>query len=159
MTEPILFDAGILLRASTASLDHAELCFSLWTRAKSGELRACIAEQTVWGFFSVLTRLQVPHRKVLAEIRKHLAVFPVVAPKETTFPHVLGSLAQLRWLRGPQVYDLLLAHTTLDNDIDTLYTFNDRHFRRFNLPLRVINPLRLSRAAGTRFHEQQASGH
>ncbi len=142
MTDPILFDTGILLRASTTSLDHADLCLSLWNRARSGDLRACIAEQTVWEFFSVLTRLQLPHRKIVAEIQKHLAVFPVVAPKETTFPQVLGSLARLRWLAGPQVYDLLLAHTALDNEVRTLYTFNDRHFRRFNLPLRVVNPIR-----------------
>jgi hypothetical protein len=48
---------------------------------------------------------------VLAEIRKHLAVFPVIAPKPTTFPDVLASLGRLRWLGGPQIYDLLLAHT------------------------------------------------
>lgn len=143
MTDPVVFDTGILLRASTTSLDHAELCVSLWTRGKLGDLRACIAEQTVWEFFSVLTRLQVPHRKVLAEIQKHLAVFPVIGPKGATFAQVLGSAARLRWLTGPQVYDLLLAHTVLDNDIDTLYTFNDRHFGRFNLPLRIVNPNRL----------------
>ena len=138
----ILFDTGILLRASTISLNHADLCLDLWTRAKAGALRACIAEQTVWEFFSVLTRLRVPHRKALAEIQKHLAVFPVIGPKETTFSRVLLSLARLRWLNGAQIYDLALAHTALDNDISALYTFNDRHYRKFDLPLRIVNPAR-----------------
>jgi predicted nucleic acid-binding protein len=64
----ILFDTGILLRSSTTTLDHSDLCLSLWNRARAGTLRACIAQQSVWEFFSVLTRLRVPHRKVLAEI-------------------------------------------------------------------------------------------
>jgi predicted nucleic acid-binding protein len=110
------------------------------TRARAGTLRACIAQQAVWEFFSVLTRLGVPHRKVLAEIRKHLAVFPLIAPKTDTFPHTLASLERLRWLRGPQVYDLFLAHTALDIEIATIYTLNDRHFRKFGLPLKVVNP-------------------
>lgn len=136
----VLFDTGILLRASTTTLDHADLCLSLWTQARAGTLRACIAQQSVWEFFSVLTRLAVPHRKVLAEIRKHLALFPVIAPKASTFPEALASLARLRWLSGPQVYDLFLAHTALDNQVTILYTLNDRHFRRFGLPLRIVNP-------------------
>jgi predicted nucleic acid-binding protein len=140
VNEVALFDTGILLRASTTTLDHADLCLSLWTRARAGRLRACIAQQTVWEFFSVLTRLRVPHRKVLAEIQKHLAVFPLIAPKPDTFPQMLASIQRLRWLGGPQVYDLLLAHTALDNEVPTLYTLNDRHFRRFGLPLQVVNP-------------------
>ena len=136
----VLFDTGILLRASTTTLGHADLCLSLWTRARAGTLRACIAQQTVWEFFSVLTRLRVPHRKVLAEVRKHLAVFPLIAPTTDTFPQTLASLGRLRWLCGPQVYDLLLAHTALDNAVATLYTLNDRHFRKFGLPLQVVNP-------------------
>ena len=140
MSDLAFFDTGILLRASTTTLDHADLCLSLWNQARAGTLRACIAQHTVWEFFSVLTRLGTPHRHVLAEIRKHLAVFPVIAPKPTTFPDVLASLGRLRWLGGPQIYDLLLAHTALDNGIATLCTFNDRHFRRFVLPLQVVNP-------------------
>jgi len=136
----VLFDTGILLRASTTTLDHADLCLSLWTQARAGTLRACIAQQSVWEFFSVLTRFAVPHRKVLVEIRKHLALFPVIAPKANTFPETLASLARLRWLSGPQVYDLFLAHTALDNQVTILYTLNDRHFRRFGLPLRIVNP-------------------
>jgi hypothetical protein len=38
------------------------------------------------------------------------------------------------------VFDLLLAHTVLDNNISTLYTFNARHFRKFGLPLRIVVP-------------------
>jgi predicted nucleic acid-binding protein len=140
MNGVVLFDTGILLRASTTTLDHAEICLSLWTSAKRGDLRACIAEQTVWEFFSVLTRLGVSHRKVFQEIQKHLAVFPVIGPKETTLSQVLASVARLRWLTGPQVYDLLLAHTVLDNNVSTLYTFNARHFRKFGLPLRIVVP-------------------
>lgn len=140
MNGVILFDTGILLRASTTTLDHADLCLSLWTRARAGTLRACIAQQSVWEFFSVLTRFRVPHRKVLVEIQKHLAVFPLIAPKNGTFSQMLASLARLRWLSGPQVYDLLLAHTALDNGVTTFYTFNDRHFRKFGLPLHVVNP-------------------
>jgi predicted nucleic acid-binding protein len=142
MNDVVLFDTGILLRASTTTLDHADLCLSLWTRVRSGQIRACIAEQTIYEFYSVLTRLRVPHRKVVEEIGKHLAVFPVVNPKERTFSNVLESIARLRWLTGPQIYDLLLAHTAVDNDITALYTLNDRHFRKFNLPLSIVNPVR-----------------
>lgn len=78
---------------------------------------------------TVLTRLAVPHRKVLGEIRKDLALFPVIAPKDSTFPEALASLARLRWLSAPQVYDLFLAYTARDNQVTILYTLNDRHFR------------------------------
>ena len=153
MNGVVLFDTGVLLRASTTTLDHAEICLSLWTRARRGDLRACIAEQTVLEFFSVLTRLGVPHREVLQEIQKHLAIFPVIGPKETTLSHVLASVARLRWLTGPQVYDLLLAHTVLDNNIPTLYTFNARHFRKFGLPLQIVVPsLATAAGSGTQIH-------
>ena len=138
----VLFDSGLLLRASTTTLDHASLSLSLWEQAKSGKIRACIAQQTIWEFFSVLTRLGVSHRSVLAEIQKHLLIFPVIAPKAETFLNCLESLRRLRWLNGAQIYDLFLVHTALDNRIDTIYTFNDRPIKRFNLPLKVINPTR-----------------
>ncbi len=140
MNGVVLFDSGILLRASTTTLEHADLCLGLWAKARDGTIRACIAQQTVFEFFSVLTRLRVPHSRVLAEMQKHLAVFPLISPKSTTFPAVLTSLQQLRWLTGPQVYDLVLAHTALDNNVRVLYTLNDRHFRKFGLPLKVVNP-------------------
>ena len=89
----------------------------------------------------MLTRLRVPHKKVLTEIQKHLKVFPLISPKEQTFAHTLTSLQKLRWLSGPQIYDLMLAHTALDNNVMNLYTFNDRHFRRFGLPLKIIDPV------------------
>lgn len=140
MEDLILYDTGLLLRASTTTLDHSELSLALWERAKAREIRACIAEQTVWEFFSILTRLRIPHRKVLTELQKHLQIFPLIAPTRETFAATFGSLQRLRWLTGPQVFDLFLAHTALDNGVRRLYTFNDRHFRRFNLPLQVVNP-------------------
>ena len=140
MSEVVLYDTGLLVRASTTTLDHSQLSLTLWQKAKGGEVRACIAEQTVWEFFSILTRLRIPHRKVLAETKKHLQVFPLVAPTRDTFGHTFESLQRLRWLTGPQIYDLFLAHTALDNRVKILYTFNDRHFRRFGLPLQVLNP-------------------
>jgi predicted nucleic acid-binding protein len=136
----VLFDTGLLLRVSTPRLDHSKLCLSLWQSVKKGELRACIAQQTVWEFYSVLTRLDVPHREVVAEIQKHLLVFPVILTRPETFPNCLGSLQRLRWLKGSQLYDLVLAQTALDNGIEEVYTFNDRHFRRFGLPLTITNP-------------------
>lgn len=140
MNDLILYDTGLLVRASTTTLDHSELSLALWEKAKTGEIRACIAEQTVWEFFSILTRLRIPHRKVLTELQKHLQVFPLIAPTRETFAHTFASLQRLRWLTGPQVYDLFLAYTALDNGVRTLYTFNDRHFQRFMLPLQVVNP-------------------
>ncbi len=146
MNGVVLFDTGILLRASTTPLNHSDQCLSLWTKARRGTIRACISQQTVFEFFSVLTRLRVPHRKVLNEMQKHLAVFPLITPKTSTFPATLESLRRLRWLTGPQVYDLLLAHTALDNHVTVLYTLNDRHFRKFGLPLQVVNPASRAKA-------------
>ncbi len=143
MSEEVLFDTGILLRASTTTLEHAELSLSLWEKARAGSIRACIAEQSVWEFFSILTRFGIPHRKVVEEIKKHLAVFPLIAPKRKTFARTLISLNRLRWLTGPQIYDLLLTQVALDNDVTIIYTFNDRHFQRFGLPLQVINPAKV----------------
>ena len=140
MNKVVLFDTGLLLRSSIDTLDHAELSLHLWEKARDGKIHACIAHQTVWEFFSVLTRLGIPHRKVAAEIKKHLQVFPLIAPRQQTFSNTLASLQQLRWLKGAQIYDLFLAHTGVDNELETLYTYNDNHFSRFNLPLRIINP-------------------
>ena len=67
----------------------------------------------------------------------------VILPVPETFPNCLVSLQRLRWLKGAQIYDLVLAQTALDNGIQELYTFNDRHFRRFQLPLTITNPTNL----------------
>ncbi len=143
MNEIILFDAGLVLRASTTTLGHADLSLSLWNDVQAGRILACIAQQTVWEFFSVLTRLGISHGNVVTELKKHLAVFPIIAPGPQTFENSLASLSRHRWIKGAQVYDLYLAHTAVDNGISILYTFNDRHFRRFKLPLRIVNPSRL----------------
>lgn len=95
-------------------------------------------------FFSFLTRLGVSHRKVIKEIRKHLKVFPLIMPKPDTFSKTMETVSKLKWLRGAQIYDVFLAHTALDNGVSTIYTFNDKHFINFKLPLNVVNPTNLS---------------
>lgn len=143
MNSEILFDTGIILRASITTLDNSELGLVLWEKAKSGEIVACIAQQTVFEFFSFLTRLGISHQKVIKEIQKHLRVFPVIMPKPDTFSKTMKTVQKLKWLKGPQIYDVFLAHTALDNGIGTIYTFNDKHFMSFRLSLNVVNPVRL----------------
>lgn len=143
MNSEILFDTGIILRASTTTLDNNELALTLWEKVKYREIIACIAGQTVFEFFSVLTRLGVSHGKVIKEIRKHLKVFPLIMPKPGTFSKTMETVNGLKWLKGAQIYDVFLSHTALDNGVDTIYTFNDKHFMNFRLPLNVINPTKV----------------
>jgi len=143
LNSEILFDTGIILRASTTTLDNNELALTLWEKVKSREIIACIAGQTVFEFFSVLTRLGVSQGKVIKEIRKHLKVFPLIMPKPRTFSKTMETVNGLRWLKDAQIYDVFLSHTALDNGIDTIYTFNDKHFMNFKLPLNVINPTKV----------------
>lgn len=144
MNSEILFDTGIILRASTTTLDDSKLGLALWEKAKTGEILACIAQQTIFEFFSFLTRLGVSHRKVIKEIRKHLKVFPLIMPKPNTFSKTLETVDKLKWMRGAQIYDVFLAHTALDNGVSTIYTLNDKHLINFKLPLNVVNPINLS---------------
>lgn len=95
MKDLVLYDTGLLLRASTTTLDHSDLSLILWEKARAGEIMACIAEQTVWEFFSILTRLRIPHRKVLTELQNHLHVLPLIAPTRETFAHTFMSLQRL----------------------------------------------------------------
>lgn len=144
MNSEILFDTGIILRASTTTLNNTELGLALWEKVKFGEIVACIAQQTIFEFFSFLTKIDVPHRKVIKEIRKHLKVFPLIMPKPGTFPNAMKTVNELKWLKGAQIYDVFLAHTALDNEVSTIYTFNDKHFTNFRLPLNVVSPINLS---------------
>jgi predicted nucleic acid-binding protein len=143
LNSEILFDTGIILRASVTTLDNSKLGLVLWEKAKTGEILACIAQQTVFEFFSFLTRLGISHRKAIKEIRKHLKLFPVIMPKPDTFSNTMKTVNELKWLKGAQIYDVFLAHTALDNGIGTIYTFNDKHFMNFRLSLNVVNPVHL----------------
>jgi len=65
-------------------------------------------------------------------------------PKPGTFRNAMKTVNELRWLKGAQIYDVFLAHAALDNGVSTIYTFNDKHFIDFRLPLNVVNPINLA---------------
>lgn len=133
----ISIDTGILLHAAIRSLPHHIHAFPILERARATEFIGCISEQVLFEFYSVATRLGIPSKKVLDELDTYRQVFAMIHPKPDTYHQCLTTARKLKTVKAAQIYDLFLAQTAIDNNIETLLTFNVKHFLRFKLPLKI----------------------
>ena len=137
--EVIALDTGILPHASQRRFPHHRYAYPILQRLHEIEFIGCITEQVLFEYYNVMTRLRIKPVDVLEEIDAYKKVTATIHPKNDTYLRCLAQAKSLRAIQGAQIYDLFLAQTAVDNNIDTLLTFNVRHFRRFKLPLKILD--------------------
>lgn len=104
-----------------------------------------ISWQNIIEYYSLITNQKRVPKAVLAEVARERikawtksGLYKIVAPEpdtQTTLLRLLGDLP----VAGPDIFDVALAATMIDNGIDTIYTADTRIFKK--LGLKAINPL------------------
>lgn len=135
----IALDTGILLHAAFKNLPHHKHAFHILELARVTDFIGCISEQVLFEFYSVATRFNVRTSKVVEELGNYRQIFAMIHPKPDTYARCLDRANELKYVTGSQIYDIYLAQTAIDNNISSLLTFNLKHFRRFKLPINILD--------------------
>lgn len=99
-----------------------------------------VAQQNIVEFISVMTRAYgVESSEVMKDARAFLARFECITPQNTTLDLCMN-LSIRSEKRAFYPFDVFLAATMLDNDVDRIITENIKDFQ--GLGLREIIPLR-----------------
>ena len=103
-----------------------------------------IANQNLLEFYSTITNsrlvsrpqtAQKAHRSCLAYLKSG---FKIIYPKENDLQNTLY-LAEKESISGRKIFDLYLIATMLSNNVDTIYTANEKDFKDFS-EIKAINP-------------------
>ncbi len=111
-------------------------------RDEEGKLSVCIPTQVLMEFINVVTRQNLKNPLSLNEainiVRDYLDLdVKIINQRETqieTFIELLTSVSTRK-----NVFDVALAATLKDNEIEGLYTLNVNDFKEFKF-LKVVNP-------------------
>ncbi|MBI5216994.1 MAG: PIN domain-containing protein [Ignavibacteriae bacterium] len=135
----IAVDTGILVHAAIDTLPHHKFAVRLVERAINLEFIGCITGQVLLESYAVLTKFGANPKRAVALVQKYRKIFAVIHPTSRTTDLCLARAERLHNVTRSQIYDLFLASTILDNNIDVLLTFNVRHFKRFKFPITILD--------------------
>ena len=126
------FDSSVLIAAFLEEHEHHEA--SLKVFSKASKQQDCCAAHSLAEVFATLTRLPGKHRLsgeqvllFLENIRERLTIIVLDADE------YVGALreAAAAGILGGTVYDALIARCALKAKAEILYTWNVKHFHRF----------------------------
>jgi len=147
MARLVLFDTNVLIYSLDSASPHFEAVSKLFSRVKKGEIEAVLAHQSIVETENVLTNL---YKKDLAEARQALENvmfsfnFRLICPLSSTIS-LYHRLAQTYQGKAKiDLYDIYLASTALSNEVDTIVTYNTKHFEGLGLTLvspEVVPPI------------------
>lgn len=138
-----IVDTNILVYAHNESSErHTKAYEFVQEKVQTG--RMCLSHQILKELYRVLTqKLQYPLSPRSAwDIINHYLQNPsvtILIPVSTTFS-LLQDLCLRYNIRGSHVFDANIVSLMLDNNINTIYTENVKHFKVFR-EIQVINPL------------------
>jgi predicted nucleic acid-binding protein len=135
------FDTSVLVPTFLGDHEHHEASLDAFLRF--GKHQACCAAHSLAEVYATLTRMPGKYRVsceqamlFLAEIRQRLTL--VVLDEEEYYTAI--EQASALGVIGGTVYDALLARCALKARVETLYTWNVKHFQQ--LGLEVIKRIR-----------------
>lgn len=144
-----LFDSNILVFGHNVASPFHERAKKLIFSVTNQELQAVLSPQNLLEFYSIITnpkRVEKPLSVSNAQfvVREYLTsgVFVLVYPGETTFTKTF-ELARRYKISKSEIFDTFLVATMLDNEIDIIYTDNEKHFKIFR-EIKVVNPFNKS---------------
>ncbi len=125
-----LLDTSVLVPVFLGDHDHHQACLQVFVRYHNQQ--ACCAAHSLAEVYSTVTRLPGKHRVggeqamlFLEDIRKRLAI---VTLDGNEYFEAIGQ-ASSAGIVGGTIYDVLVAHCALKAKVETLYTFNLKHFQ------------------------------
>lgn len=135
-----LFDTNILVYAYNTSSSYYEKARSLYEEVDN----IFIAQQNLLELYSVITdkrRIEFPatHKEALALLHiYHSENFTIINPTSQT-TEVLLTLLKGTEVNNTEIFDTYLVATMLTNQVRTIYTADEKVFKKFST-IEIINP-------------------
>lgn len=121
---------------------HVAAARAVSLRLEAGEAMVLAAPALV-ETYAVLTRLPAPHRLAPADAQALLEAnfggHPVATLDGGTYRSLVREAPGLS-LSGGRIYDAVIARCAVRAAVETLLTFNERHFRGLESELEIIVP-------------------
>ena len=146
MATTYLIDSNILIYAGNEDSEYHTRASEVMRKMSVGEIQACIAYQSLYEFYAVITdpkRVEKPvslqtAREATEQYMKARNIRKI-HPLRTNLRNVVVLLRKYE-ISKQNIFDLVLVATMMDNKVTGIYTNNEVHFRRFDF-LEVVNPL------------------
>lgn len=161
----ILLDTNLLVFANHKGSPFHEKASCILIASLQGDLKACISSQNLLEFYSVMTNpSRVKPAPSISEISRICSDLWKSNKIKKIYPHENAALeaieiAKEKGMRGPKIFDCLLAATMKKNRIDRIWTDNVSDLKHFDDLLVVVeNPLEMEwEISGQKDHFEQAS--
>jgi uncharacterized protein len=147
VSEDILLDTNILVFAHHKGSQYHSKASCILLASLQGSIRACISGQNLLELFSVMSNPRkvkpTPSSSDVSRICSDLKLsrnIRKIFPNEIDYKEAI-EFAGEKALRGPQIFDCLLAITARQNQIDRIWTDNVSDFRNFEESITIENPL------------------
>ena len=141
-----LLDANVLIYAEQDQSPHYLASKSLRDRALTGDVAACISPQVLNEFYAIVTnpaRVDEPlsAQEAIDQITKYYRSkrLAKIYPGPTIIQRELA-LLKAHPVAGPDIHDLHLVATMLENGVRRIYTFNTRDFDSFSEMEALVPP-------------------
>jgi len=142
----ILLDTNVLVYAYDKKSQGHLKASAIMIACLKGPLNAYISNQNILEFYSVMTNPRKIKPTTKPEEIQDICTdlwqstkLAKIFPSETAASEAI-EIAKERNLRGPQVFDCLLAVTAKQNQIDMIWTENTSDFTQFEDYIHVENP-------------------
>jgi predicted nucleic acid-binding protein len=142
----ILFDTNILVYVHNKVSIYHKKAYQLEADVLAGKLPAVLSSQNLIELYSIITNPKKTLRPLPAVeankvIQDYLdSPFKIIYPKEGTIEE-LFELTSSANTHGGKIFDTFLVATMLSNNVNTIYTNNEKDFLRFR-EIKVINPFK-----------------
>ena len=142
-----LFDTNILIYASDPTSRFNDKARKLLNDVLEGHVNACVSNQNLYEFYAIVTDpkrvakpLGIKQASSLLQNYIEAENLPKIFPKETNLTHLVHLIKKYK-ISKQEVFDAVLVATMLDNFVKTLYTADEKLFRKFT-NIKVVNPFK-----------------
>ena len=135
----ILLDTNILVHAYNRDSPHNKTASKLLTKTIENENEAYIALQSIHEFYTVITSPRRVEKPLTTRRAKELADTILRTPKIQKLAQTQEAttealtLADKHNIKGADFFDTLLASTATINEIDVIYTENNKDFKKYDI--------------------------
>jgi len=139
-----LIDTNIIIYAYNLNSDLHEQALNIMQSALNNEMRAYIADKSLYEFFAIITdskRVEEPVSvKEAVEVLNLIksSNIKIIIPSFNTMGILLGLLEKYN-IGKQRIFDFVLAAMAIDNNIETILTRNDKDFAMLD-EINILNP-------------------
>ena len=142
-----LLDTNVLIYASDPTSKFNNKARELLRNVLEGRVNACVSTQNLYEFYAIVTDpkrvakpLDIKQASSLLQNYIEAENLPKIFPKETNLTH-LAHLIKKYKISKQEVFDAVLVATIMDNSVKTIYTADEKLFRKFT-NIKVVNPFK-----------------